>query len=235
MGKKHLILLLFFCGFLAVTICGLKGHAQNSSEQRKKIIQFSGVMVNAHDLSPIPFATIVINGTGRGAVADVSGFFTFVAVSGDVIKFSSVGYEPALFVIPDSIRADAYSIIQPMVQDTIMLMETVIYPWPSKDKFREAFVSVKLPEQDADIVRKNFNLATMREQARIGKMDANMNYRSLMQEQVGKLYSQGQVSPNNLLNPFAWAQFVKRWKQQKKVKDMEEATDSYQDYGGNNE
>ena len=101
----------------------------------------------------------------------------------------------------------------------------------AKEKFREAFINLELPETEADIIRRNFNLALVREQAREGKMDANMNYRSLMQQQTTQLYYQNQMVPNNLLNPFAWAQFIKQWRRRKDAdKIMEQQSEGYRQY-----
>ncbi|MCH5244383.1 MAG: hypothetical protein J1F29_05730 [Lentimicrobiaceae bacterium] len=186
-----------------------------------KIIQFSGVVVSGIDTSPLPFTTLIIGSRRQGTIADANGFFSFVALVGDTVRFTSVGYRPRYVIIPDTITHDAYSMVVPMEQDTIMLLETVIYPWPSKEKFREAFVNLKLPESESDIVRKNFDLAAIREQARNGKMNADMNYRSLMQQQSARLYYQNQVAPVNLLNPFAWAQFVKQIKRRKEMETVE--------------
>lgn len=196
----------------------------------QKVVQFSGVVVSGIDSNPLAFSTVYITNRDRGTISDASGFFSFVAVGGDTVRFSSVGYQTRHLVIPDTIRHDAYSIVVPLEQDTVMLLETVIYPWPSKEKFRDAFVNLELPENDADIIQKNFNLATMREQARKGKMDANMNYRSLMQQQSAKLYYQNQMVPNNLLNPFAWAQFIKQWKRKKQADQMETQNEGYKEY-----
>lgn len=193
-----------------------------------KVVQFSGVVVSAVDGAPLPFTTLLIGSRRQGTIADAGGFFSFVALVGDSVRFSSVGYQPRYVIIPDTIHFDAYSMVVPMEQDTVMLMETVIYPWPSKEKFREAFVNLKLPESEADIVRKNFNLAALREQARHGNMNAEMNYRSLMRQQTAQLYYQNQVAPVNLLNPFAWAQFVKQLKRHKEAEKIQ--SQDYKDY-----
>ena len=211
-SKRWLLLLL--CTFACILPSVLRGQGRLYSSQ-SKVIQFSGVVVNGADSKPLPFSTVMILNHHRGTVADASGFFSFVAVVGDTVEFSTVGFSPRRLIIPDTIRHDAYSIVMPLEQDTIMLMETVIYPWPTKEKFREAFINLELPETEADIIRRNFNLALVREQAREGKMDANMNYRSLMQQQTTQLYYQNQMVPNNLLNPFAWAQFIKQWRRRK--------------------
>ncbi|MBD5389570.1 carboxypeptidase-like regulatory domain-containing protein [bacterium] len=199
--------------------------------KRERVIQFSGVLVDAKDLTPLPYATIQIEGTNRGAISNINGFFTFAAMIGDRIVFTSVGYRPVSLYLSDTLSEDRYSVVQSMVQDTIMLTETVIYPWPSKEKFREAFVNLELPETDADILRKNFTLAAMRELAKAGKMDAGMNYRDLAQHQVDKLYYQGQIAPNNLFNPFAWAKFIQKWKAQRQQDQKEHRSGEFEAYG----
>lgn len=227
-SKRWLLLLL--CTFACILPSVLRGQGRLYSSQ-SKVIQFSGVVVNGADSKPLPFSTVMILNHNRGTVADASGFFSFVAVVGDTVEFSTVGFSPRRLIIPDTIRHDAYSIVMPLEQDTIMLMETVIYPWPTKEKFREAFVNLELPETEADIIRRNFNLALVREQAQEGKMDANMNYRSMMQQQTSQLYYQNQMVPNNLLNPFAWAQFIKQWRRRKEAdKIMDQQSEGYRQY-----
>lgn len=201
------------------------------SGKRERVIQFSGVLVDAKDLSPLPYATIQIEGTNRGAISNINGFFTFAAMIGDRIVITSVGYRPVSIYLSDTLTEDRYSVVQSMVQDTIMLTETVIYPWPSKEKFREAFVNLELPETNADILRKNFTLAAMRELAKAGKMDAGMNYQDLTRQQVDKLYYQGQIAPNNLFNPFAWAKFIQKWKAQRQQDQKERRSGEFEEYG----
>ncbi|MDE7337904.1 MAG: hypothetical protein K2M92_01310, partial [Bacteroidales bacterium] len=70
----------------------------------------------------------------------------------------------------------------------------------------------------------------MREQARAGKMDANMNYRNIMQQQSQRLYYQNQQAPNNLLNPFAWARFIKQWQRKRKADKLEKQSEGYKEY-----
>ncbi len=196
----------------------------------QKLIQFSGVVVRGVDPKPLPFTTIYIENRRQGCMADANGYFSFVAVGGDSVRFSSVGYQTRYFIIPDTSHFDSYSVVIPLEQDTVMLLEAVVYPWPSKEKFRDAFINLELPENDAEIIQKNFNLATMREQARAGKMDANMNYHSLMQQQSQRLYYQNQQAPNNLLNPFAWARFIKQWQRKRKADKLEKQNEGYKDY-----
>lgn len=176
------------------------------------LVQFSGVILAQDSLTPIPFASIMIVNTHRGTVSDYYGFFSFVARERDTIEFSSVGYKKAYFVIPDSLTDNKYSIIQMMVRDTILLQETVIYPWPSREQFREAFLKLQVPDDDLERAKRNLAMEQLRERARQMPMDGSMNFRHAMHSEYTRLYSAGQLPMNNLLNPLAWASFIKAWK-----------------------
>ncbi len=179
--------------------------------KEQKLVQFSGVVVNGDSLKPVPFGNIVIKQTHRGTMSDYFGFFSFVAHASDTIIFSALGYKKARFIIPDSLSDNKYSLIQVLTNDTILLKETVIYPWPTREQFKEAFLKVRIPNDDMDRALRNLQLAEMRERREEIKMDGSMNYKYAMQQQTSRLYYAGQLPPNNLLNPIAWAQFIKAW------------------------
>ena len=69
----------------------------------KDLIQFSGVVISSDSLKPVPYCSIIDVATSRGTTSDYFGYFSFVARKGDTLKFSSVGYKKAQFVIPDSL------------------------------------------------------------------------------------------------------------------------------------
>jgi len=181
----------------------------------KKLVQFSGVVVENDSLKPIPFTAILIKGTQYGTVSDFYGFFTLVAKPGDEIQFISVGYKEASYIIPDTLLSSNYSIIQVMRLDTILLPSVSIYPWPSREEFKKAFLKLDVPNTDYDRAQKNLEEEDMRIIAKGVSMDAQGNYRYAMQQQYTKLYYAGQYPPNNLLNPVAWAKFIKAWKEGK--------------------
>lgn len=201
----YLIPGIFFLFFLEV-------QAQDDDE---KYVQFSGIVVTGDSISPVPFTNIVIKSTWRGTVADYFGYFSFVARKNDTIVFSAVGFKKAEFVIPDTINDDRYSLIQVMPSDTILLAQTVIYPWPSREDFKEAFLTFDVPDDDYERARKNLEASKLREMAAMMPMDGSMNYKNSMQLYQDKLYYIGQTQPISVLNPFAWAQFIKAWKEGK--------------------
>ena len=189
--------------------------SSGQNERDKDLIQFSGVVVSSDSLQPIPFCDVYIQNAHRGTTSDYNGYFSFVAKKKDVIEFTAMGYKKARFIIPDTISRDRYSLIQALSSDTIFLSESVIYPWPSVEQFREAFIKLKIPDDDYELARKNLAQSEMKERAKNYKMDGAMNYRNYIDKQTSKLYYVGQLPPNNLLNPFAWAQFIKMWREGK--------------------
>ncbi len=196
--------------FLIIFFFSFKGEAQDSIKGR--VIQFSGVVITGDSLKPVPFVNIRIKGTSLGTVGNVEGFFSFVAYTGDTILFSSVGYKLSTYYIPDSLIADRYTLFQMMQNDTLLLTESVIYPWSDIDALEYAIIQHRVPENDYDRAMKNLAREEMKERGKFMPMDGSMNYRHQMQQNVSKNYWNGGYMPNQLLNPFAWAQFFKAWK-----------------------
>jgi hypothetical protein len=212
MFNKSIILLVFL-------ICSVKeGKTQVSwadvdTTKQPTLVQFSGIIVTADSLKPVPFVNITDKTTRRGTTSDYFGFFSFVAQEGDTIMFSSIGYKKATIIIPDSLTDERYSLIQMLQNDTILLAPAHIFPWPSKSEFERAFVNLELkPDEMMERAMRNMMLADMKESAIAMNNDGQMAFRHSMQREYSKMYYAGQVPTSNLLNPIAWAQFVQAWK-----------------------
>jgi hypothetical protein len=202
---------LFILLVLLSFTCSVKAQVSEEPEQ-DELIQFSGVILTSDSLRAIPLAHIIVINSMRGTVSDFNGYFSFVAKKHDTVQFSSVGFKKAHFVIPDSIINNRYSLIQVMATDTIYLTETVIYPWPTKEQFKEAFLTLEIPDDDLEIARKNLDSKTLWAKAQQLPADGSVNFKYLVSQQVEKLYYNGQTQPITILNPFAWAKFFKSWK-----------------------
>lgn len=175
------------------------------------LVQFSGVVVTGDSLRPVPFVSIVIKNSFRGTISDYNGFFSFVAQMKDTIEFSAIGFKKGSYIIPDTLNTDRYSLIKIMTTDTILLQETIIYPWPTKDEFRQAFLNLKVPDDDYARASRNMALAEMRDLMFSMPMDGSGNYKALMLQKQEDLYIRGQYRSVSLLNPIAWAKFIEAW------------------------
>lgn len=176
------------------------------------LIQLSGVVVSGDSLSPVPFTSVLIKGTHRGTICDYYGFFSLVTRKGDTIVFSSLGYAPAEVAISDTLSENRYSMIQMLQRDTIVLREQVVHPWPSRQQFREAFLTLNAPDDDYDRAFKNMTREDVRLAIQGVPMGAEGNYNYAIQREYTRLYSQGQMPQISLMNPLAWAQFIDAWK-----------------------
>jgi CarboxypepD_reg-like domain len=181
------------------------------AQSNEKLVQFSGVVVASDSLQPVPFASVMIKNANRGTVTDYYGFFSFVAVKGDTVEFLYLGFKKGEYIIPDSLTDKRYSLIQVLVRDTIALKETVIYPWPSKEEFRRAFLELQVPDNDLARAERNIELAQLKEIKDAVPYDGSINYKYAMQQKQSRLYTAGQYPTSNLFNPLAWAQFIKAW------------------------
>ena len=195
---------------LIVLFSTLELFAQSDEKKdEKRVIQFSGVVVAGDSLAPVPLSAVFRSRDQRGTFTDYYGFFSIPAFVGDTITFSHIGYTSSSFVIPVDLTENRYSVVQMLSTDTINIPEAFIYPWPSKEKFHEEFLALELPDSEAEMARKNLDKIILHDKMYQMSMDGSENYKLAMQRQNEKLYYAGQVPPNRLLDPFAWAAFIK--------------------------
>jgi hypothetical protein len=200
------LLLLFSTGMVQAQT------TEKTTAKTRSVIQFSGVIVERDSLKPVSYAALIVKNTKRGSISDYYGYFSFAAQVSDTIDFSAIGYKKARFIIPDTLSTNRYSLIQLMIPDTVFLQETVIYPWPTKEQFKEAFMSLELGDDNIMRAQKNLNSVYDAAVYENVAMDGAMNYNASMQAIQSKLYYAGQMAPNTLLNPIAWAKFIQAWK-----------------------
>lgn len=187
-------------------------HAISQNNDNQKLIQLSGVVVSGDSLTPVPFSSVMIKGSSRGTICDYYGFFSLVAKVNDTLEFSSVGYKSAEFHVPDTLSSVRYSMIQLLQKDTIILAEQIVYPWPSKEQFREAFLTLNAPTDDYDRAFENLTREDVRLAIQGVPMSAQANYNYVVQQEYTRLYNIGLLPQISLLNPVAWAQFIDAWK-----------------------
>jgi len=199
-----------------IAICLLSLTATNAMAQfetfRDSVVQLYGVVMTADSLMAIPAVSVVVKGQNRGTISNESGVFSIVVLKGDVVEFTSVGFKPREVTIPADLKGNQYSLIQLMVNDTVYLPATVIRPRISREQFERDFINTQVPDDQLEIARKNndatvrrFLMATLPADGR----EAGTRY---MRQASSKLYYSGQVAPMQILNPAAWAEFIKAWK-----------------------
>jgi hypothetical protein len=193
-----------------------EAQAQNQRKQAD-LIQLSGVVATNDTIQPIPYCNLFITNRGFGTLTDFDGFFSIVVHRGDSILFSHQGFQSDYFVVPDTLEKHHYSMVMLLVSDTVLLPTTEVFPWPSKEQFKEYFLAMEVPMDDLDRAQRNLAIETMREQAMAMGYDAKEigdfvidNYNNQYYN-AGRYYGAngGQAILSSLTNPFAWAEFFK--------------------------
>lgn len=183
-----------------------------SQVKNERLVQLSGVVISSDSLQEMPYAAIYNRSVKRGTIADMYGFFSLVVQPGDTLLFRYVGHKPSSYIVPDTLNDDRYSIIHMMELDSAAYNEVIIYPWPSKEAFAQAFIEMN-PYDDA-LLRAQRQLSGQNLAALASKVssDASISYGNVMNQQNTRLYTMGQSPVNNLMNPFAWASFLQKWR-----------------------
>lgn len=198
--------------FLAFLISATETDKEDEPVQRR-VVQFSGLVLTGDSLKPVPYTNVWIRNSRRGTITDFQGFFSVAVREGDTLRFTAVGFKEINYAVPDTLTSSRYSAVQLMSQDTIHLPETVIYPWPTREQFRYAFLNTEIPDDDNDRALRNLARAEMRERLEKMPLDGYSNYRYMSDQRAQRLYYAGQSPPLNIFNPFAWAEFFKAWRE----------------------
>jgi len=204
--KKVLPVLLFS---LLFTVS--KAHAQFETV-KDSVVQLYGIVMTADSLIGIPAVSITIKGQSRGTMTNNQGVFSIVVLKGDVVEFSHVSYKPKTVIIPKDLVGTQHSVVQLMVEDTVYLPATIIRPRPTPQQFERDFVKVPVPDDDIEIARRNNDVAKRRVLMQSTPADGAGATAMQFRNVANRATYAGQIPPQNIFNPAAWAEFIKSWK-----------------------
>lgn len=196
--RKYAIILLF------ISVLTHTARAQDTGGTRTAVL-LTGMVLDADTRSPMPYVNIQVRNTVYGTASDVNGYFSIYISPGDTLQFSSIGYADARFIMPANVTQNTYSLIQLMRENTIVLTEVVVFPWPSVENFKEVFLDAEPPRNMDDLVRE-VQLRTLEEtrEHQLSEYEAD-------QRRYQRLYELNNIfPPNNFLNPMRWNQFIRK-------------------------
>ncbi len=202
------LLLMVFC----VVIPG-------KSQQKKRVIQLSGVVLEEDSVSgqPVPGVHIYVPKAGRGTTTNGMGFFSMPVLEGDEIIISAVGYDRQnVTVAPD--WPEFQTIIITLNQDTTFLPEVVIFPFPTEEVFKQAVLAMNMPLDNDGIDKRNFNEELLALMVKTTPMDGYQNQRYYLDQWANSATSRYQPVTNPFFNVFNWAKFFSSLKQNDKKK-----------------
>ncbi|MDP4284686.1 MAG: carboxypeptidase-like regulatory domain-containing protein [Bacteroidota bacterium] len=202
-------IILYFLFFLFVFPVALKAQFETYKDS---VVQLYGVVMSADSLQALPSVSIMVKGRNQGTLSNDQGVFSIVVLKGDEIEFTSVGYKPKLVKIPTTLDGNQQSIIQLMVQDTVYLPATIIKKRPTREEFERDFVNTQVPNDEQEIARRNLSTENLRALMAAYPRDGREATNYYLKQNAQKYYSAGQLPPQNIFNPLAWAEFIKAWK-----------------------
>lgn len=189
-------------------------NAQRKTVQ-DSVIQFSGLVVTEGDDGDViilPYTNIGIVGTSRGTNSDSDGFFSIVAKKGETVKFTSIGFRDAEYTIPDTLSKLLYSYVQIMSEDSFLLPEAVIYPWPDREYFKYEFLAIDISDDLRDRADENLAKEVLDELRYSIPADGRETVGLELKQNARNFQYVGQTKPQNIFNPLAWKKFIDAWR-----------------------
>lgn len=204
---RYILILSFFVCSLAKVV---------AQEPSKKVIQFTGVVFGSDSTSVVPGTHVYIPKSGRGTTTNPYGFFSLPVLEGDSVIFSAVGFKRAYFIVPKHDGESSLRVIISLQDDITFLEEVEIRPYPTESMFKEALISMELPDQKqyANIYQW-LNSQVMTQAYQDLPASPNANHQYYMQQQRQAYINRYSPPQNQLLNPFAWANFINSLKGKK--------------------
>lgn len=196
----------------SILLFSLNTNAQNTHSRADSVVQLYGVVMSADSLRGLEATSVIVLGTGRGTITNDQGVFSIVVLKGDRIKFSSIGFKERTIRIPDTLKSNQYSVIQLLVNDTAYLPATILRPRPTRTQFERDFVNTQVPADALEIARRNNSEATRKALMMVLPTDGGEAMNAQIRQQAAKSYYSGQIPPQNIFNPVAWAEFIQAWK-----------------------
>lgn len=198
--------------FTGMIFFALQSCAQNQTVKKDTVVQLYGVVMSADSLRGLEATSIIVEGTGRGTITNDQGVFSIAVLKGNKIRFSSIGFKDKTVTIPLDLKSNQYSVIQLLVNDTAYLPATILRPRPSRAQFERDFVNTDVPADALEIARKNNDEATRKALIMSLPADGREAVNAQFRQQAAKTYYSGQIPPQNIFNPAAWAEFIQAWK-----------------------
>ncbi len=171
------------------------------------IVQVSGIILSADSTDAIPGVNVYVPKKGRGTTSNRFGYFSMPVAAGDSIVFSYVGMKRQTYVVSQNPEDDKISLILTMVEDAVALREVEVTPYPTEEEFKQAVLAMQIEEIPLD--RGNLSPTLLLKWAEDMPASGNENFRHFQSGQMQQL--QDRYGPRSfpLLNPFAWANFIK--------------------------
>ena len=203
MKITHLYALVLLLGFF---FCNFDLLGQD--KQEKKVVQLSGIVLNADSTDAVPGVNIYVPKKGRGTVSGRFGYFSMPVLEGDTILFTFIGLKKQSFTVPENLENDRISLILTMEVDEIALAEIEVLPYPTEEEFKQAVLALSVVDP-MSISRTNMRPEMLLRWAEAMPASGGENFRAFQEAQLLQNQDIYGPRPLRILDPFAWSQFIR--------------------------
>ena len=194
---------------LFILVCVQKNYAQIG-----KVIQLYGIVRGGDSSSVLPGATVLVENSGRGTIANDIGIFSIAVSPGDKIEFSFIGYKTVNYRVPGQINGNDLMVSPVLEADTNYLPTTILTPLPLPEIFKIIFLKTEPPKDKYDVAMENLNIKHMLQQMRYYRPSGPGAINMLHQQQSIYQGSQKGLLPSTgIFNPLSWYDFIKSLKE----------------------
>jgi hypothetical protein len=195
-----------YCGiiliFSSLTVWGQTGGPD-------KFVQLSGLITDIN-YNPVQGVTVISRKLHRATVSERSGIYTITSTPGDTVFFRALGFKKYHTIIPENYAEKHCNADIALEIDTIQIDQVTILPWKNYTEFIKDMTREK--PKDPIIENMNENIASiyvaLNNETGV-RISPETGYRYAMEQNFSAMSTRTQYPVNNLLNPFAWAKFVK--------------------------
>ncbi len=196
---------IFVLAVISIFLLQTEVKAQGDPE----VIQMSGIIVDGDSSYGVPGVHVWIPSAGVGTVSNQVGLFALPTMVGDTVIFSAVGYKKQKFIVPQK-KDKGFTVLIDLQTDTTFLPVVEVFPYPTEELFKEAFLALELPvDKRKENMEKNLNQQALNRMAASLPMGGGSNHRYYMNQQSNAISNQFFSPSFSILNPFAWAEFIK--------------------------
>ncbi|EOZ99562.1 hypothetical protein A33Q_0567 [Indibacter alkaliphilus LW1] len=192
-----------------MALCFLLPHKQaNAQDQDRKVIQLSGIILNADSTDAVPGVNVYVPKKGRGTSSGRYGYFSMPVLEGDSVIFSFIGMKRQTYKVPAVMEDDKISLIVTMQTDEIALSEIEVMPFPTEEEFKRQLLAANFDAPMSMDVRGNLSPETLLRYAEGMDASGNENWRYFQQGQMMQIQDRYGPRPFTLVDPFAWSRFI---------------------------
>jgi hypothetical protein len=177
--------------------------------ENEKYVQVSGIITD-ESYRPVPGVAVVSTRLKKGVLSERTGIYSITSTPGDTIFFRALGFKRYHTIIPENFQGRHCEVDIALAADTIQIKEVSIMPWKNYSEFIKDITK----ERPADQLIENMNdniasiYVAIANQTNV-RVSPEAGYRYAMEQNFGAMSTREQLPVNNLLNPFAWAKFIR--------------------------